>query len=238
MKGIVARFRHGPKAGAEISEEGKIVLENQGKQFAIWMLSQRKNAETLRENGVDLSLFYSGVSRAGTSATEFAKGFEKIMNTSEVKVKTGRLTADERLAERKDVDKTAWQRAWDTSRQSETRFLRAVHRSPKLVSGESPKVQGSRVEQWASEHMQRVRTAKTAPVKAVIGFSHEPVMGSARGVAHPKEHRGKYLVTPGRRAITAPGGLITHISDVGKATLHEMRLKKGEHVIDYVGHLR
>ncbi len=85
--------------------------------------------------------------------------------------------------------------------------------------------------------MAEVARSKGA-VKVVIGFSHEPVMGSARGVAHPKAHRASYLVTPGRRPITAPGGLITHVSDEGVATLHEMHyVGNRKHEINYVGHI-
>ncbi|MDP3742121.1 MAG: hypothetical protein Q8R15_02285, partial [Candidatus Micrarchaeota archaeon] len=77
MKGIVARFRHGPKTAEKgslkvgISKKGKLVLEDQGKAFAQWMLNQDANKTILKKRRVNLSLAYSGVARTRTSAVHF-----------------------------------------------------------------------------------------------------------------------------------------------------------------------
>lgn len=237
MKGVVARFRHGPKAGDAISEEGLEVLKAQGREFARWMLSQKADNAALKKRGVDFQGVYSGVPRAGTSLEQFQDGFIEVMRGHNVEVTASVPDTSSNLRERQNVDKTAWAAAFEKAGKREQRFLRMVHRSPKLIPGESPAEQGARIETWAAGKVAEVARSKGA-VKVVIGFSHEPVMGSARGVAHPKVHRAKYLVTPGRRPITTPGGLITHVSDEGIATLHEMHhAGNRKHEINYVGHI-
>lgn len=237
MKGVVARFRHGPKEGEGISVEGEEVLKEQGRKFAKWMLWQKQDVASLKEKGVIFDGSYSGVPRAGTSLERFTDGFKEVMSERGVKVNVSETKVVEALRERQGVDKAAWKKAFDAAKGKERPFIRAVHRSPSLVPGESPAKQGARVEAWAAGKVAEVADHMGA-VKVIVGFSHEPVMGSARGVAHPKAHRARYLVTPGRRPITTPGGLITHVSDEGIATLHEMHHKGNrQHEINYVGHI-
>ncbi len=239
MKGVVARFRHGPKAGEAISEEGLEVLKAQGKEFARWMLSQKADAKSLKKRGVDLSLFFSGVPRAGTSAVEFTKGFSEAMHGANVRTNTNALRQDPSLVGWKNADVVAWKRLLERAKGDESKALKMLQRRPSLVpTAESPAEQGARVELWAAEHTLEVARSNSGPIKVIVGFGHEPVMGSARGTAHPGEKGSRYLVVPGRRAITTPGGLITHVSDEGIATLHEMHhAGNRKHEINYVGHI-
>lgn len=77
----------------------------------------------------------------------------------------------------------------------------------------------------------------TGPVPVTVGFTHDPPIGSARGIAHPKRSGELYLVRPGPKAITTPGGLITHVSNSGIVTLHEMTNTRRGHRINYIGHI-
>ena len=92
MKGIVARFRHGPKEAEkgdlriDISKEGKIVLAKQGEALAHWLLEQKRDKTRLKQKGVTLHLFHSGVLRARTSADYFARGFIQKMSRHGVNV--------------------------------------------------------------------------------------------------------------------------------------------------------
>lgn len=242
MKGVVARFRHGPKTAEKgdlrvgISKTGKIVLEDQGKTFAEWMLAQKGDRPILKKRGVKLNLAHSGIARALTSAVHFTRGFKATMLEAGVAVHATEPVAQKALAPARNWDYAAMSELIK-ARGGEMAALKAYHADPSKVSSETPTSQGSRIEAWASEQTEKVQETTTGPVPVIVGFTHDPPIGSARAIAHPKRSGERYLVRPGPKAITTPGGLITHVSDSGIVTLHEMTHSKKGHRINYVGHM-
>ncbi len=242
MKGIVARFRHGPKTAERgdlrlgISAKGRIVLKKQGEALAKWMLRQKGDKAILINSGVKLELSFSGVRRTLTSTACFADGFKAAMSRQGVNVHLTQPVKQHALRVTDNWDFEAMARLKKLAG-GEMRALAIYHKNPSIVSGESPESQASRIEKWASRQTKRVQKAAKGPVAVVIGFSHEPGIGSARGKIHGKRKGERYLVAAGPKPITTPGGLITHVANSGVATLHEMRFTKGRHAINYVGHL-
>lgn len=162
MKGVVARFRHGPKTAEKgdlrvgISSEGKLVLQKQGETFAHWILSQKGDKPILQKRGVKLNLFHSGVKRTRTSAVHFARGFKAAMLRAQVAVHAAKPVKQNAFLPAKNWDYPAMDKLTRDSG-GEMAALKAYHADPSRASSESPASQGSRIEKWAARQKEKVQ---------------------------------------------------------------------------------
>lgn len=252
MRGVVLALRHGEKEGELISEQGKKILRRQGRDFAKHLLESgspdwhSSDNQILKKRGVEISLEHTELHRTKQSAVAFAIGFRQAMKEAGIDVKINKPVENKLLTNLEGVDSkksgSVKARVMKKLKEKygenvpvkafEARYLnevaKAAGKSDKSVSNligvPDYSQQGKRVATWARKKLKQIdETIDGKPVPVIIGFTHEPLMGSAFGQEHPQKPGEKYFTKAGPKPLKAGEGLAYVVSSKRKVFLNQIK---------------